>query len=149
MSSVSTYRSPDGQQVDEQGTSLLTHERVQIVRGARSGLTLIVAVHSTALGQAVGGCRLWHYGDWRDAVKDALRLSEAMSLKCSLAGLPHGGGKAVIALPEGRVLSPHERRDVFLDLGDLVESFGGRYGTAEDVGTTAGSPIPETRPCGS
>jgi len=116
---------------------LLTHERVQIVRGARSGLTLIVAVHSTALGQAVGGCRLWHYGDWRDAVKDALRLSEAMSLKCSLAGLPHGGGKAVIALPEGRVLSPDERRDVFLDLGDLVESFGGRYGTAEDVGTTA------------
>ena len=107
------------------------------MRGDRSGLCLIVAVHSTVLGQAVGGCRLWHYGDWRDALDDALRLSEAMTLKCSLSGLPHGGGKAVIALPEDRVLSNPQRRDAFLDLGDLVESFGGLYGTAEDVGTTA------------
>ncbi len=117
--------------------ALLPHELVRIVRGERSGLTLIVAVHSTALGRAVGGCRLWQYADWRDAVNDALRLSEAMSLKCALAGLPHGGGKAVIALTEGRKLTPEERRDAFLDLGDLVESLGGRYGTAEDVGTTA------------
>ena len=117
--------------------SELVHERVVVAQGERSGLTLIVAIHSTALGQAVGGCRLWQYADWRDALEDALRLSEAMSLKCALAGLPHGGGKAVIALPVGKVLSGSERRDVFLDLGDVVDSFDGAYGTAEDVGTTA------------
>ncbi len=73
--------------------ALLPHERVEIERGKRSGLTLIVAVHSTALGRAIGGCRLWHYAHWPDALDDALRLSEAMSLKCALAGLPHGGAK--------------------------------------------------------
>ena len=73
---------------------MLEHERVEIVVGERSGLPVIVAVHSTALGQAVGGCRLWRYRDWRDALDDALRLSEAMTLKCALANLPLGGGKA-------------------------------------------------------
>lgn len=116
---------------------MLAHERVELVQGRRSGQLFIVSVHSTVLGRAVGGCRLWNYAHWHDALHDALRLSEAMTLKCSLAGLPHGGGKAVIALPLGSVLSIHERRGVFLDLGDLVESLGGLYGTAEDVGTTA------------
>ena len=77
---------------------MLEHERVAIAVGERSALPVIVAVHSTVLGQAVGGCRLWRYGDWREALDDALRLSEAMTLKCALAGLPLGGGKSVIAL---------------------------------------------------
>ena len=113
------------------------HERVVVERGGRSGRTLIVALHSTALGPAAGGCRLREYPDWRDGLDDALRLSEAMTLKCAAAELPLGGGKSVIALEPGDVLTPEQRRDVFLDFGDLVESFGGRYKTGEDVGTSA------------
>ena len=115
----------------------LQHEEVRISSGSRSGLPVIVAVHSTALGQAVGGCRLWRYPSWRDGLDDALRLSEAMTLKCALAQLPHGGGKSVIAMPEGHELTSEQRRAAMLDLGDAVESLGGRYGVAEDVGTTA------------
>ena len=122
--------------------SALEHEEVLVRRGARSGLTVIVAVHSTALGQAVGGCRIWRYPSWRDGLDDALRLSRAMTHKCALAGLPAGGGKSVIPLtpdivPDGAPLGPARRRDVLLDLGDAVQSLSGRYGTGEDVGTTA------------
>lgn len=113
------------------------HEQVVITRGARSGLPIVVAVHSTALGQAAGGCRMWAYEDWREGVEDALRLSEAMTWKSALAGLPLGGGKSVIVLPPGHKPDPDQRRAVMLDLGDVVESLGGRYGVAEDVGTTA------------
>src|SRR5580700_9976194 len=116
---------------------MLEHERVEIVVGERSGLPVIVAVHSTALGQAVGGCRLWRYRDWRDALDDALRLSEAMTLKCALANLPLGGGKSVIALSPESELTPERRRSAMLDLGDAVDTFGGTYGVGEDVGTTA------------
>jgi leucine dehydrogenase len=117
---------------------VLEHERVAIAVGERSGLPVIVAVHSTALGQAVGGCRLWRYPDWRAALDDALRLSEAMTLKCALAGLALGGGKSVIALAPGDAeLSPERRRAAMLDLGDAVDAFGGSYGVGEDVGTTA------------
>ena len=115
----------------------LTHERVTMVAGARTGLPVIVAVHSTALGQAVGGCRLWHYESWLEGVDDALRLSSAMTLKAALSGLPVGGGKSVIALPLGFELTPSVRRDVMLDLGDVIASLGGLYGVGEDVGTTA------------
>lgn len=115
----------------------LDHEKVLIATGARSGLPVIVAVHSTALGQAVGGCRMWRYDDWRDGLQDALRLSSAMTMKCALAGLPLGGGKSVIALSHDTVLTPELRTAVLLDLGDLVESLAGTYGVGEDVGTTA------------
>lgn len=117
--------------------SELQHEKVVMVRGPRSGLTVIVAVHSTALGMAAGGCRMWGYPTWRGGLDDALRLSEAMTYKSALAGLPHGGGKSVIALPEGHRPEPRQRRDVMLDLGDVVDSLDGSYGVAEDVGTTA------------
>jgi leucine dehydrogenase len=115
----------------------LPHEKVVVTRGERSGLTIIIAVHSTALGMAAGGCRMWRYPSWRDGLDDALRLSEAMTLKSSLAGLSLGGGKTVIALPLGHELTAEARRDVMLDLGDVVDSLGGVYGVAEDVGTTA------------
>jgi leucine dehydrogenase len=115
----------------------LEHERVVVVQGQRTGLTIIIAVHSTALGQAAGGCRMWRYASWRDGLDDALRLSQAMTWKSALAGLPLGGGKSVIALPPAYELNPDERRNVMLDLGDVVESLGGAYGVAEDVGTTA------------
>lgn len=115
----------------------LVHEKVLVSTGPRSGLPVIVAVHSTALGQAVGGCRMWRYDDWRDGLEDALRLSSAMTLKCALAGLPLGGGKSVIALPPDVELTASRRRDVLHDLADSIESLGGAYGVGEDVGTTA------------
>jgi leucine dehydrogenase len=113
------------------------HERVLITRGPRSGLVVIVAVHSTVLGQALGGARLWHYDHWTDALADALRLSQAMTLKNAAAGLARGGGKAVIAIPPGVVLDDAGRRAAMLDLGDAVDSLDGAYMTAEDVGTSA------------
>lgn len=113
------------------------HERVVVERGRRSDLVVIVAVHSTRLGPAIGGCRMWTYPSWREGLADALRLSEAMSLKSAGAGLNHGGGKTVIALPPGTVLSADRRVAVMRDLGDIVESLGGTYIVGEDVGTTA------------
>jgi leucine dehydrogenase len=114
----------------------LPHEKVVIHRGTRTGLPIIVAVHSTTLGPAAGGVRLTSYQDWRDGLEDVLRLSEAMTLKSAVAGLPLGGGKTVIPLPPGHVLDAPARRDLMLDLGDVVESLGGSYRAAEDVGTT-------------
>lgn len=113
-----------------------THERVEVITGRRSGLFLAVALHSSVLGSALGGARLWTYPHWSDALGDALRLSAAMTLKNAAAGLDAGGGKSVIALPEGAVLDADRRRAAFLDLGDAVESLHGLYRTAEDVGST-------------
>ncbi|MFF2634330.1 Glu/Leu/Phe/Val dehydrogenase dimerization domain-containing protein [Microbacterium sp. NPDC058021] len=112
------------------------HERVEVMTGRRSDLFLVVALHSSVLGSALGGARLWTYPHWSDALGDALRLSAAMTLKNAAAGLDAGGGKAVIGLEPGTVLSPERRRAAFLDLGDAVASFDGRYRTAEDVGST-------------
>jgi leucine dehydrogenase len=122
---------------DPISTVPFTHERVLVTTGPRSGLIITVAVHSTRLGQALGGARIWQYDNWTDALADALRLSAAMTLKNSAAGLQRGGGKAVIFLPKGTVLSDADKRNAMLDLGDAVESLGGSYMTAEDVGTSA------------
>jgi leucine dehydrogenase len=115
--------------------SLLMHEEVVVRRGSRSCIYVVVAIHSTALGPALGGARLWRYGALGDAIADALRLSEAMTYKAAAAGLDLGGGKAVICLPPERELAPNQRRDLMHDIGDIVESLEGRYVTAEDVGT--------------
>ncbi|WP_424936035.1 MULTISPECIES: Glu/Leu/Phe/Val dehydrogenase dimerization domain-containing protein [Bacteria] len=112
------------------------HERVEVITGRRSGLFIAVALHSSVLGSALGGARLWTYPHWSDALGDALRLSAAMTLKNAAAGLDAGGGKSVIGLSEGQTLDADRRRAAFLDLGDAVESFGGLYRTAEDVGST-------------
>lgn len=113
-----------------------THERVETRTGRRSGLVIAVALHSSVLGPALGGARLWSYPHWSDALGDALRLSSAMTLKNAAAGLDAGGGKSVIALPPGTMLDAERRRAAFLDLGDAVEAFDGLYRTAEDVGST-------------
>jgi leucine dehydrogenase len=115
----------------------LPHETLHVVKGRRSGLTISIAVHSTTLGPALGGCRVWTYDSWQEAVADSLRLAEGMTFKNAAAGLHRGGGKAVIHLPRGTVLSPTERYEAMLDLGDAVETLGGAYMTAEDVGTSA------------
>ena len=113
-----------------------THERVEVITGPRSGLFIAVALHSSVLGSALGGARLWTYPHWSDALGDALRLSAAMTLKNATAGLDAGGGKSVICLSPGTVLDAERRRAAFLDLGDAVELLGGLYRTAEDVGST-------------
>jgi glutamate dehydrogenase/leucine dehydrogenase len=108
------------------------HQRVVVERGTRSGFPIVVAVHSTALGQAVGGCRLAVYRDWRAGLDDALRLSAAMTSKTALAGLPNGGGKTVVVLP---ACGPVARRAVLHDVADVIEGLGGIYTTGPDVGT--------------
>lgn len=112
----------------------LEHEELHVRRGERTGLYVIVAVHSTALGPALGGARLWRYKAPGDGVADALRLSEAMTMKAAAAGLDLGGGKCVVCA-EGE-LDPARRGELMLDLGDTVEALDGRYVTAEDVGTS-------------
>ena len=106
------------------------HELVQLVRDPASGLTAIIALHSTHLGPGAGGTRFWHYAEPKSAMRDALRLSRGMSYKNAMAGLPMGGGKAVIlADPDGT------KTDAMLAaFGKAVDNLGGRYVTAEDVG---------------
>lgn len=108
-----------------------------IRRGHRSGLYSIVAIHSTARGPSLGGCRMWTYGDSRAALRDALRLSRAMTYKAAVAGLALGGGKGVIVLRPGAPLDPGRRRAALLDFADTVQALDGRYVTAEDVGTSS------------
>ena len=79
----------------------LDHEDVLVRRGRRSGLYTFVAVHSTVRGPSLGGCRMWGYADARQALRDALRLSRAMTYKSAVADLPLGGGKGVIMTPPG------------------------------------------------
>lgn len=112
------------------------HEQVVIRTGPRSALPVIVAVHSTKLGQAVGGCRVWRYADWRDGLSDALRLSAGMTAKCAVAGLANGGGKTVVAVPESTHLDLTQRRLMLEDVADAVASLDGAYATGPDVGTT-------------
>ncbi|MFE1836825.1 Glu/Leu/Phe/Val dehydrogenase dimerization domain-containing protein [Streptomyces sviceus] len=113
-----------------------SHELVQVVRGRRSGLAITIAVHSTALGPAAGGCRIAHYPDPAAALTDALRLAGAMTEKNALAGLDHGGAKAVVALPTMTRPTGAERTALLHDLGDAIESLGGRYIAGPDVGSS-------------
>ena len=108
------------------------HELVVFGHNANVGLHAIVAVHSTALGPAAGGCRMWPYVSTDAAVVDVLRLSRGMSYKNAMAGLPFGGGKAVIITDNKTRKTP----ELFEAFGRFVDSLGGRYITAEDVGTT-------------
>jgi len=108
------------------------HELVHCVTDRQSGLKAIVAVHSTHLGPGAGGVRFWHYAAAGEALADALRLSRGMSFKNAMAGLPLGGGKAVILAREGRAKTP----EMLGAFGRAVEGLGGRYVTAEDVGMT-------------
>ena len=106
------------------------HEGIHFFRDAASGLSAIIAIHSSKLGPAAGGCRYWTYAQSGEAITDALRLSRGMSYKNAMAGLPMGGGKAVILADPAGGKTP----DLLAAFGRAVESLGGRYVTAEDVG---------------
>jgi leucine dehydrogenase len=113
------------------------YEDLRVLSGPRSDATIAIAVHSTALGPALGGVRVWHYDSAGDGVTDALRLARAMTYKAAAAGLDLGGGKGVICAPTPQRPVGKLRRRMLLDFGDAVESLEGRYVTAEDVGTGA------------
>ncbi len=106
------------------------HEKVVFCHDAASGLKAIIAIHSTVLGPAAGGCRLWSYSSDDEALNDALRLSRGMSYKNAIAGLKFGGGKAVIIkTPDFTGTDALYER-----FGEFVEELNGSYVTAEDVG---------------
>jgi leucine dehydrogenase len=107
------------------------HERVLFCSNPQVGLEAIIAVHSTVLGPGLGGVRMWPYGSTEEAFVDVLRLSHGMTYKAAAAGLHLGGGKAVIIGDPKRDKS----EGLFRAFGQYVESLGGAYITAEDVGT--------------
>lgn len=108
------------------------HESVHHFFDAKTGLRAIIAIHSTALGPAAGGCRMWNYATSDDAFVDALRLSEGMSYKNAMADLPLGGGKAVIWGNSKTDKTP----ELFRALGRAIATLNGRYWSAEDVGVS-------------
>lgn len=110
------------------------HEQVVYCSDKASGLKAIIAVHSTALGPAAGGCRFWDYASDEAALKDVLRLSKGMTYKNAMAGLKLGGGKGVIIGDPKSLKSD----DLFKAFGTAVNNLNGRYYTAEDVNITTG-----------
>jgi leucine dehydrogenase len=117
------------------------HEEVHFIDNEACGLKAIIAVHSTHLGPAGGGARVWHYAKDEEALVDALRLSRGMSYKNAMAGLPLGGGKAVILANPERTKTP----DQLHAFGKAVDNLGGRYVTAEDVGMSVADMIEVAR----
>ena len=107
------------------------HEQIAFFNDSHSGLKGIVAIHNTTLGPALGGCRMWQYKNEEEAIIDVLRLSKGMTYKASIAGLNLGGGKAVIIGDAKK----DKTEKLFRSFGRFVEGLGGRYITAEDVGT--------------
>jgi leucine dehydrogenase len=108
------------------------HEQVAICHDRDSGLRAIIAVHDTTLGPGLGGIRMWTYPSDDAAMLDVLRLSEGMTYKNSLAGLPLGGGKTVVVGDPRTDKTPAK----FVALGGFIERLNGSYLAAEDVGTT-------------
>ena len=107
------------------------HEKVLFVNNEKAGLKAIIAVHNTNLGPTIGGCRLFPYATFDDALFDVLRLSRGMSHKNAVAGLPHGGGKGVI------IADPSMKTEAMFEaFAEAVNNLGGSYITAEDVNTT-------------
>ncbi len=106
------------------------HEQVAYFNNEKAGLKAIIALHNTNLGPAVGGCRLWPYESEADALFDVLRLSRGMSHKNAAAGMPLGGAKGVI------IAHPSQKTEAMFEaFGEAVNTFMGKYYTAEDVNT--------------
>ena len=110
------------------------HEEIIFCSDSKTKLKAIIAVHSTELGPGLGGCRMWNYKNDIAAIKDVLRLSRGMTYKASITGLNLGGGKAVIIGDS----SKDKTEQMMESFGEFVDSFDGKYITAEDVGMTTG-----------
>lgn len=108
------------------------YEQLIFLQDRSIGLKAIIAIHSTKLGPALGGCRMWHYASDEAAVLDALRLAEGMTYKSAVSGIPYGGGKAVILSHPGQ----GSREVLFRALGQYIQNLNGRYITGMDLGTT-------------
>ena len=108
-------------------------EEVVVRHDRETGTWIFVCVHSTTLGPAMGGTRLKEYASPAEALEDGLRLASGMTRKLAVAGLPCGGGKAVLAVPE--VFAGEARRALFERYGDLIQALGGTYVTGPDVNT--------------
>ena len=108
------------------------HEAVLHAHDPATGLKAIIAVHSTRLGPAFGGCRMYPYADPAQALTDALRLSRGMTYMAAICELPYGGGKSVVLADPGHDKTP----ELLRAMGRVIEGQGGRYITADDVGTT-------------
>ena len=108
------------------------HEQVVVCSDKKVGLRVIIAIHNTSLGPALGGTRMWSYASDEEAMRDALRLSRGMTYKAAVAGLNLGGGKAVIIGDADKEKS----EALFRTYGRFVDTLGGRYITAEDVNTS-------------
>ncbi|MBF90664.1 MAG: leucine dehydrogenase [Flavobacteriales bacterium] len=110
--------------------SEMGHEQVLFCQDNETGLKAIIAIHNTVLGPALGGTRMWKYDNELDALKDVLRLSRGMTYKAAVTGLALGGGKAVIVGDA----STEKTEALMRKFGEYVDSLGGKYITAEDVG---------------
>lgn len=110
--------------------AFMDHEQVVFCHDKETGLKAIIGIHSTTLGPALGGTRMWMYNNESEALRDVLRLSRGMSFKASISGLNLGGGKAVI-IGDSR---KHKTDEMMRAFGRFVDSLSGRYITAEDVG---------------
>lgn len=106
------------------------HELVSVANDNKTGLRSIIAIHNTNLGPATGGTRYLHYSSEEEAIRDALKLSRAMTYKCALAGVPFGGGKGVIIGNH----NARRKRDVLIEYAKRVDLFKGTFSTGEDVG---------------
>ncbi len=106
------------------------HEQVVFCQDSKTGLKAIIAIHDTTLGPALGGTRMWDYADEKDALEDVLRLSRGMTFKAAISGLELGGGKAVIIGDS----NTDKTESLMRKFGQYVDSLGGKYITAEDVG---------------
>jgi leucine dehydrogenase len=112
------------------------YEDIRVCEGARSGLTMAVAIHRTVNGRSLGGLRFEPYRSADDAMADVMRLARAMSFKAAVAQLPLGGAKGVIAYePDSPPDTIYHRQLALRDFAELVDSFDGRYITAQDAGT--------------
>ncbi len=117
------------------------HERILICRDPGAGLRAIIAVHDTTLGPGLGGIRMWPFGSDEEALIDVQRLSRGMTYKNSLAGLPLGGGKTVVIGDSRTQRTP----ELFQSLGRYIDSLGGSYLAAEDVGTSTDDAVEVAR----
>ena len=119
-------------QLIESHTDFDHHEKIIRCVDETTGLHAIIAIHNRNLGPALGGCRMYPYASEQEALTDVLRLSRGMTYKSALAGLPLGGGKAVIIGDANTEKTP----ELMQAMGSFVESFQGQYITAEDSGTS-------------